>query len=41
MDSDFLAINLIVYIGEEIIILFCKQSIMNSFLKHILSNFVN
>jgi len=41
MDNEFLANNLIVYIGEDIIILLCKQSIMDKidFLKRILSNF--
>ena len=41
MGNEFLANNLIVDIGEDIIILFCKQSIMDKigFLKHILSNF--
>ena len=43
MDMSFMQNNLIVYIGEEIIILFCKQSIMDKigFSKRILSNFFN
>jgi len=41
MDIDFLANNLFVYIGKDIINLFSKRSIMDkiSFLKCILSNF--
>ena len=42
MGNKFLANNLIVYIGEEIIILFCKQSIMDKigFLKCIVQLFL-
>jgi len=42
MGNESLANNLIVYIGEDIIILFCKQSIMDKIclLKRILSNFL-
>ena len=41
MGNEFLANNLFVYIGKNIINLFCKQSIMDKigFVKHILSNF--
>ena len=40
MGNEFFANNLIAYIGEDIIMLFCKQSIMDEigFLKRILSN---
>ena len=41
MDYEFLVNNLIAYIREDIITLFCKQSILDKigFLKRILSNF--
>jgi len=42
MSNEFLSNNLIVYLGEEIIILFCKQSNMDKigFLKRIVQLFL-